>query len=64
MWHTVEPSREADIPYTGALRILKVMLSYDYLWINIRVKGGDLRLYERHWTFRRGIFCLLSRFRK
>lgn len=26
--------------YTGALRILKVMLSYDYLWINIRVKGG------------------------
>lgn len=26
--------------YTGALRILKIMLSYDYLWINIRVKGG------------------------
>ncbi|MCI9531580.1 MAG: insulinase family protein [Lachnospiraceae bacterium] len=26
--------------YTGALRILKVLLSYDYLWINIRVKGG------------------------
>ena len=26
--------------YTGALKILKVMLSYDYLWINIRVKGG------------------------
>ena len=26
--------------YTGALRILRVMLSYDYLWINIRVKGG------------------------
>lgn len=26
--------------YTGVLRILKVMLSYDYLWINIRVKGG------------------------
>ncbi len=26
--------------YTGTLRILKVMLSYDYLWINIRVKGG------------------------
>lgn len=26
--------------YTGALRILKVLLSYDYLWINVRVKGG------------------------
>ena len=26
--------------YTGALRVLKVILSYDYLWLNIRVKGG------------------------
>ncbi len=26
--------------YTGVLRILKVLLSYDYLWLNIRVKGG------------------------
>ncbi len=26
--------------YTGALRILKMIMSYDYLWINIRVKGG------------------------
>ena len=26
--------------YTGALRILKLILSYDYLWINVRVKGG------------------------
>ena len=26
--------------YTGALQILKVILSYDYLWQNIRVKGG------------------------
>ena len=32
--------RKAGLPYTGALRILKVALSYDYLWINIRVKGG------------------------
>ena len=28
------------LKYTGALRLLKVMLSYDYLWNNIRVKGG------------------------
>ena len=26
--------------YTGALDILKVILSYDYLWMNLRVKGG------------------------
>ena len=26
--------------YTGALKILQVILSYDYLWLNIRVKGG------------------------
>lgn len=26
--------------YNGALQILKVILSYDYLWQNIRVKGG------------------------
>ena len=31
---------EAGYEYTGALRILKVMLSYEYLWTNIRVKGG------------------------
>ncbi len=28
------------IKYTGALRVLKVMMGYDYLWNNIRVKGG------------------------
>lgn len=32
--------RKAGYEYTGALRILKVILSYEYLWLNIRVKGG------------------------
>lgn len=32
--------RSHGYPYTGALRILKVILNYDYLWLNIRVKGG------------------------
>ena len=32
--------RQAGFEYTGALRILKVMLSYDYLWLQLRVKGG------------------------
>lgn len=31
---------EKGFSYTGALKILKVILSYDYLWINVRVKGG------------------------
>ena len=26
--------------YTGALHILKMILSFDYLWMNVRVKGG------------------------
>ena len=26
--------------YTGALKVLKVILNYDYLWMNLRVKGG------------------------
>ncbi|MGN8773625.1 insulinase family protein [Candidatus Weimeria sp. HCP3S3_B5] len=32
--------RQKGYDYNGALQILKVALSYDYLWINIRVKGG------------------------
>ena len=32
--------RKKGLEYTGTLEILKVILSYDYLWINIRVKGG------------------------
>lgn len=32
--------REKGYEYTGALRILKLILSYDYLWLNLRVKGG------------------------
>ena len=32
--------RAHGFDYHGALRILKVIMEYDYLWINIRVKGG------------------------
>lgn len=28
------------LPYTGALKVLKVMMGYEYLWTNVRVKGG------------------------
>ena len=32
--------RKSGLKYTGALRVLKVMLGYEYLWVNVRVKGG------------------------
>ena len=32
--------KKKGLEYTGALDILKVILSYDYLWMNLRVKGG------------------------
>ncbi|MBR5566133.1 MAG: insulinase family protein [Roseburia sp.] len=32
--------RKHGFDYHGALRILKVILGYDYLWNNVRVKGG------------------------
>lgn len=31
---------DEGLSYHGALQILKVILSYDYLWQNVRVKGG------------------------
>ena len=31
---------EHGFKYHGALHILKMILSYDYLWMNVRVKGG------------------------
>lgn len=32
--------RDQGYEYTGAFKVLKTILSYDYLWQNIRVKGG------------------------
>lgn len=32
--------RRKGLPYNGALKVLKVMMGYEYLWTNIRVKGG------------------------
>lgn len=31
---------ERGYGYTGALNVLQCIFSYDYLWINVRVKGG------------------------
>lgn len=32
--------RDHGFTYRGSLKILKLIMSYEYLWINIRVKGG------------------------
>lgn len=32
--------RKKGLQPTGALKVLKVMMGYDYLWVNVRVKGG------------------------
>lgn len=32
--------KKKGLPYRGTLRFLKVMMEYEYLWMNIRVKGG------------------------
>lgn len=52
--------RLGGFDYTGAFRILKVILSYDYLWQNIRVKGGA---YGCMSSFTRGGDCYLVSYR-
>lgn len=32
--------KKKGLPYTGSLHVLRVMMGYDYLWLNVRVKGG------------------------
>ncbi len=32
--------RKKGLPYDGSLRALKVMMGYEYLWMNVRVRGG------------------------
>lgn len=32
--------RRKGLPYKGTLNVLRVMMGYEYLWVNVRVKGG------------------------
>ena len=32
--------KKDGLAYTGALSVLQIIFSYDYLWVNVRVKGG------------------------
>jgi hypothetical protein len=50
--------RATDFSYTGAYRVLHTILGYDYLWMNVRVKGGA---YGCMSTFvRSGDMCFVS----
>ncbi|MCR4690012.1 MAG: insulinase family protein [Lachnospiraceae bacterium] len=32
--------KSKGLAYTGGLKVLKVLMGYDYLWLNVRVQGG------------------------
>ena len=32
--------KDHGYPYTGVMRVLRTVMGYEYLWINLRVKGG------------------------
>ena len=45
------------ITYSPALKVLKTMLDYDYLWTNIRVKGGAYGCMNGYSVVGNGYFC-------
>lgn len=50
--------KELGFNYTGALKVLKTILSYDYLWQTIRVQGGAYGAFNV--SNRNGLFALAS----
>lgn len=38
--------KDKGLPYTGVLNVLKVLLNFEYLWVNVRVKGGAYGCYS------------------
>ena len=52
--------RHRGLPYTGKLRFLKTLLSSDYLWNNIRVRGGA---YGANCAFGRNGNCYFVTYR-
>ena len=47
---------DEEHPYTGALKVLKVIMGYDYLWNNIRVKGGAYGAFASFYRTGEGCF--------
>ncbi len=52
--------RCADLPYTGALKVLKVIMGYEYLWNQVRVVGGA---YGCFGSFTRSGKCVFTSYR-
>ncbi|MCR4989473.1 MAG: insulinase family protein [Lachnospiraceae bacterium] len=52
--------KNKGLEYTGALRALKIMLGYDYLWNNVRVLGGA---YGCMSSFRKNGECFFVSYR-
>lgn len=46
--------------YSGAMNVLKVLLNYEYFWVNIRVKGGAYGCMSQ---MQRGGSCIFSSYR-
>lgn len=44
------------IPYSGVFKVIKMILSYDYLWNEVRVKGGAYGVMCDFWDSGRGFF--------
>lgn len=47
---------DEEHPYTGALKVLKVIMGYDYLWNEIRVKGGAYGAFATFYKAGEGCF--------
>ena len=52
--------RRKNLPYHGALKVLNVLMEYEYLWTNVRVKGGA---YGCMCGFRRSGDCYFVSYR-
>ncbi len=52
--------RAKELPYTGALKVLKVIMGYEYLWNQVRVVGGA---YGCFGSFTRSGKCIFSSYR-
>ena len=56
----VSDYKSAGLKYDGALNVLRTIMSYDYLWINVRVKGGA---YGSMCDFNQYGYCTFSSYR-
>ena len=52
--------RSSDLPYTGALKVLRVIMGYDYLWNQVRVVGGAYGCFA---SFSRSGFVTFASYR-